>query len=73
MSYWRFAMMAGASTVLMDLNTYAWSHIAYSQTRLWMALMAPNGESQEKRLQSPDLGTDASDPSRGNGKILKIS
>jgi hypothetical protein len=43
MSYARFAMMIATSTVvmfgLMYLNTYALDHIAYSQTRTWMALI----------------------------------
>lgn len=43
MSYARFGLMILASTlimyVLMYLNTYAWDHIAWSQTRGWMALV----------------------------------
>lgn len=43
MSYRRFAAMIAASTVvmfgLMYLNTYALDHLAFSQTRLWMALL----------------------------------
>ncbi len=43
MSYARFGAMIAASTVvmfaLMYLNTYAFEHIAYSQTRTWMALL----------------------------------
>jgi Na+/proline symporter len=43
MSYTRFAAMIATSTVvmfgLMYLNTYALDHIAYSQTRMWMALL----------------------------------
>ncbi|MGP9821687.1 DUF305 domain-containing protein [Salinarimonas sp. NSM] len=43
MSYWRFAAMIATSTVvmygLMYLNTYAWEHVFWSQTRLWMALL----------------------------------
>lgn len=43
MSYARFAAMIVTSTVvmfaLMYLNTYALQHVAYSQTRTWMALM----------------------------------
>lgn len=42
MSYWRFAAMIMTSTVimygLMYLNTWDWSHVWFSQTRLWMAL-----------------------------------
>jgi hypothetical protein len=41
-SYGRFFAMVGTSTVvmygLMYLNTYAWDHIFFSQTRMWMAL-----------------------------------
>jgi Na+/proline symporter len=41
MGYGRFAAMIATSTVvmygLMYLNTYAMSHIEYSQTRMWMA------------------------------------
>lgn len=40
--YGRFAAMIATSTVvmygLMYLNTYALSHVEYSQTRMWMAL-----------------------------------
>jgi len=43
MSYRRFALMIAASTVvmfgLMYLNTYAVSHVEFSQTRLWMAVV----------------------------------
>jgi Domain of unknown function (DUF305) len=43
MSYMRFAAMIATSTVvmfgLMYLNTYALDHLAYSQTRTWMALV----------------------------------
>jgi len=43
MSYLRFAAMIATSTVvmflLMYLNTYALDHVAYSQTRTWMALL----------------------------------
>jgi hypothetical protein len=43
MSYWRFAAMIGTSTVvmfgLMYLNTYTWSHIFYSETRTYMAIL----------------------------------
>ncbi len=43
MSYARFAAMIAASTVvmfaLMYLNTYALGHVAFSQTRGWMALL----------------------------------
>ena len=43
MSYMRFAAMIAAATVvmfgLMYLNTYALDHVAYSQTRTWMALV----------------------------------
>ena len=43
MSYGRFAAMIATSTVvmfvLMYLNTYAFDHIWYSQTRTWMALL----------------------------------
>jgi hypothetical protein len=43
MGYGRFAAMIATSTVvmfgLMYLNTYAASHIEYSQTRMWMALV----------------------------------
>lgn len=42
MHYGRFALMIVTSTLimfgLMYLNTYARSHVAFSQTRLWMAL-----------------------------------
>lgn len=41
--YGRFAAMIATSTVvmfgLMYLNTYTWSHVEYSQTRTWMALV----------------------------------
>ncbi|BBK42819.1 hypothetical protein STVA_28390 [Allostella vacuolata] len=43
MSYWRFAAMIAASTLvmfgLMYLNTYAAGHIWFSQTRAWMAVI----------------------------------
>jgi hypothetical protein len=43
MPYMRFAAMIATSTVvmfgLMYLNTYALDHVAYSQTRTWMALV----------------------------------
>ncbi|MBI0535207.1 DUF305 domain-containing protein [Roseomonas sp. KE2513] len=43
MSYARFGAMILVSTVimfgLMYLNTYAFEHVFYSQTRTWMALM----------------------------------
>ena len=43
MSYRRFAAMIATSTVvmfgLMYLNTYAIEHVAFSQTRAWMALV----------------------------------
>ena len=43
MSYGRFAVMVGVSTLLMYgmmyLNTYQADHIAFSQTRLWMAVV----------------------------------
>ncbi|MBY0226112.1 MAG: DUF305 domain-containing protein [Hyphomicrobium sp.] len=43
MSYWRFAAMIATSTVimygLMYLNTYAYEHIYWSETRAWMALV----------------------------------
>ncbi|MCR0984144.1 DUF305 domain-containing protein [Roseomonas populi] len=43
MSYTRFGAMILVSTVvmfgLMYLNTYAFEHVFYSQTRTWMALM----------------------------------
>ena len=43
MSYRRFALMIATSTVLMFglmyLNSYALSHVEFSQTRLWMALL----------------------------------
>jgi len=43
MGYARFGAMIATSTVvmfgLMYLNTYALEHIAYSQTRTWMALL----------------------------------
>lgn len=42
MSYWRFAAMIATSTVvmygLMYLNTYALDHVAFSETRVYMAL-----------------------------------
>ena len=43
MSYVRFAAMIATSTVvmfvLMYLNTYAWEHVFYSETRAYMALL----------------------------------
>ena len=43
MGFGRFAAMIATSTVvmfgLMYLNTYALSHVAFSQTRLWMAVV----------------------------------
>ncbi len=43
MTYGRFAAMIATSTVvmfgLMYLNTYALDHLAYSQTRTWMAIV----------------------------------
>ncbi|PTM87782.1 hypothetical protein C7449_11331 [Mycoplana dimorpha] len=43
MSYPRFAAMIAVSTVvmfwLMYLNTYAFDHVFYSQTRTWMAVL----------------------------------
>lgn len=43
MTYTRFALMILTSTVvmfgLMYLNTYAWEHVFYSETRAWMALL----------------------------------
>ena len=43
MSYWRFAAMIATSTVvmfgLMYLNTYVWSHVFWSETRAYMAVL----------------------------------
>ncbi|MCT7374975.1 DUF305 domain-containing protein [Chelativorans sp. EGI FJ00035] len=43
MSYWRFAGMIVTATVvmygLMYLNTYAYEHVFWSETRAWMALV----------------------------------
>jgi hypothetical protein len=43
MSYLRFAAMIATSVVVMYgltyLNVYAWSHVWFSQTRVWMALI----------------------------------
>lgn len=43
MTYRRFAAMIATSTVvmfgLMYLNTYVWSHVEFSQTRTWMAVL----------------------------------
>lgn len=43
MSYWRFAGMIATSTVvmygLMFLNTYAYEHVFWSETRVWMAIV----------------------------------
>ena len=42
-SYWRFAAMIAASTAvmfgLMYLNTYAWEHVRWSETRFYMAFI----------------------------------
>lgn len=41
--YFRFAAMIATSTIVMFgltyLNTYAWSHVTYSETRIYMALV----------------------------------
>ncbi len=43
MSYWRFAAMIATSTIIMYgvmyLNTYAFEHVLWSETRAWMALV----------------------------------
>jgi hypothetical protein len=43
MGYGRFAVMIATSTIvmfaLMYLNTYAFEHVEFSQTRMWMALV----------------------------------
>jgi ABC-type uncharacterized transport system permease subunit len=43
MSYWRFGAMVGTATVLMYglmyLNTYAFDHVFFSETRVYMALL----------------------------------
>jgi uncharacterized protein (DUF305 family) len=43
MSYWRFGAMLATSMVVMFaikyLSTYEWSHVWYSETRTYMALM----------------------------------
>lgn len=43
MSYYRFGIMIAVSTLvmygLMYLNTYAFAHVWFSQTRVWMALL----------------------------------
>lgn len=43
MSYWRFAAMIATSTIvmfgLMYLNTYAFEHVFFSETRIYMALL----------------------------------
>lgn len=43
MSYWRYAAMIVTSTVvmygLMYLNTFAYEHVFWSETRAWMALL----------------------------------
>lgn len=43
MSYWRFAAMIGTATLvmygLMYLNTYAYEHVFWSETRVWMAVL----------------------------------
>ena len=47
MSYGRFAVMVGVSTLLMYgmmyLNTYQADHVEFSQTRLWMAVVMGSG------------------------------
>lgn len=41
--YWRFLAMIGTSAAvmfgLMYLNTYAWDHVFWSETRFWMAFV----------------------------------
>ena len=41
--YWRFAAMIATSTLvmfgLMYLNTYAFEHVFWSETRAWTALV----------------------------------
>ena len=43
MSYWRFAAMIATSTIvmfgLMYINTYAFEHVFFSETRTYMALL----------------------------------
>lgn len=43
MSYWRFGAMIATSTLIMYgvmyLNTYAYEHVFWSETRAWMALV----------------------------------
>ena len=43
LGYGRFAAMVATSTivmfVLMYQSAYAWSHLEYSQTRMWMAVV----------------------------------
>lgn len=43
MSYWRFGAMIATSTVvmfiLMYLNTFAWDHVRWSETRFYMAFV----------------------------------
>ena len=43
MSYWRFVAMVATSTIimygLMYLNTYAFDHVFWSETRAWMGLV----------------------------------
>ncbi|MFX0544624.1 DUF305 domain-containing protein [Roseovarius sp. S1116L3] len=43
MSYWRFAAMIATSTVvmfiLMYLNTFLWTHVFWSETRAYMAIL----------------------------------
>ncbi len=43
MSYWRFLAMIATSTAvmfgLMYLNTFAWDHVFWSETRFWMAFV----------------------------------
>ncbi|OJA05914.1 DUF305 domain-containing protein [Halomonas sp. QHL1] len=42
-SYWRFVAMVATSTIIMYgvmyLNTYAFDHVFWSETRAWMALV----------------------------------
>lgn len=43
MSYLRFAAMIATSTLvmygLMYINTYAWEHVSFSETRAYMAIL----------------------------------
>lgn len=43
MSYWRFGAMVTTSTIIMYgvmyLNTFAFEHVLWSETRAWMALL----------------------------------